>query len=333
MQHRPALFLTIFGIFLLGGLTGCDKISVVTDYLKQKVSSTKSEKEQPVADKPVTTKVSPVIPPAEENKEQATTSPVISPEAQSDVLAKVGDWSITLQEFKKRLNALKEMAPEFNSADVEQNKLILNEVVNQQLLAQEADRLGLGQKDEVMHAVKEFRQTVLIRALGAQLTEGVAASKEEAEEYYNTNKIDFVKPAQWKLREIVVDNEADAKDILIELLKGTDFAQMAQTRSKGKTAAQGGELEMISEFQSEPLQNAVSGLGKGDVSHVFKGVDGHTIVKVDDKIGGEQVEFSEVAEDLQSQLTGLKQQQKVMQYIEDLRSKASIDINAKLLEE
>ena len=72
---------------------------------------------------------------AQQEKEAEKKEPLsLSP----DVLAQVGDWSISIQEFKKRLEAVKTMVPDFDPTDIDQKKYILSELVQQQLLVQEA---------------------------------------------------------------------------------------------------------------------------------------------------------------------------------------------------
>src|SRR5262245_27927659 len=67
----------------------------------------------------------------------------------ANVLARVGTWNLTVDEFKERLDNLKKVLPEFNMDDRESKKLILDELVRQRLLVQEAERQGVANKNEI----------------------------------------------------------------------------------------------------------------------------------------------------------------------------------------
>ena len=65
-----------------------------------------------------------------------------------DTLARVGSWSITTKEFDERLAALKEVIPEFDSTNLADRRLVLDELVNQQVLVLGAERSGLAGQPE-----------------------------------------------------------------------------------------------------------------------------------------------------------------------------------------
>lgn len=303
-----------FGAGLLS-FQGCDKLSSTFDALRKD----KTKKEAvPVAVK---------APGA-----QPSTAPAASGEAKN-VMAKVGNWVLTKEDFQERLVALKELVPGYDIKDISQNKLILEELIRQQLLVQDAEGKGLAASKDVIQAVEEFRRTILVREVATKIAEGVSATDQEAQDYYTQNKTEFIAPAQWKLREIVVDTEQQAKDILVDLLKGADFAETAKQKSKGKTASAGGDLGLVAAFEFPQMEKTVGSLAAGDISSVFAGPQGFYIVKLEGKEGGEQKEFEEIKSDIKEGLTMLKQQQAILDYIEQLRQKTPVYVNEKLLEE
>jgi peptidyl-prolyl cis-trans isomerase C len=306
-----------FGVGLLG-LQGCDKLSSTFAALK------KDKTKETAA--PVAVKAS------GEQAQNVAAAPVAAGESKN-VLAKVGSWVLTKEDFQERLAALKELVPDYNTKDVGQNKLILEELVRQQLLVQDAEGKGLAASKDVVQAVEEFRRTILVREVATKIAQGVSVTEQEAQDYYTQNKSEFVAPGQWRLREIVVDPEQQAKDILVELLKGADFAETAKQKSKGKTASAGGDLGLVSTFEFPQMEKTVVALSVGDVSSVFTGPQGFYIVKLEEKKGGEQKEFEEIKNDIKEGLTMLKQQQAILDYIEQLRQKTPVYVNDKLLEE
>ncbi len=301
----------LFGIYMSSFsllFSGCDKIPFLSKFFP----STKTEEPKPaVVVSPVTTPATPAVP--------------------ANVLAKVGNWTLTVEEFNQKLEDLKEVIPEYDTSDVESKKLILEELVRQQLLIEEAERSGVAKNKDIVEAVNEFKNTLLVREIATKITEGIDVTQLEAEDYYNQNKDAFSEPAEWHIREIMVPTQTEAKDILIELFKGTDFAAMAQTRSKVASAAQGGDLGFISEPKFPQMESILSTLEVGDMSSVFKGPDGYYIIKLEEKRGGRPKAFSEVSEEIKTGLTLLKQQQKILEYIEELKGKTTVVVNENLL--
>lgn len=308
MTHAyKAKFLYIL-IALIIGAYGCDSIKSVKDYFQE--------------------------------PEKEASSGSISAESQNtskpfkmmpNTLARVGNWSITTEEFSERLAALKEVVPEYDTNDLEARRLVLDELVNQQILVLGAERTGLARQKDIRAAVDEFRRTLIVREVARQLTEDIAVSEDEARTFYNENEEVLVDSAQWHVREIVVPTKEQATGILSQILTGADFAGMARQNSSGKTAADGGDLGFITEEPFPQMGNALLSLEVGDVSGAFKGPEGYYVVKLEEKKGGEKIEFEEIKEDIIQSQTLLKQQQVILDHLNRLKGSMEIKINDDLL--
>lgn len=316
VKSSKALFLSLFFVCVLAG---CDKL-FPKPVANEKTAADNSPSS--VTPKPDAAKV--------ELSPAATAS---APTLPQNVLVKVGNWTMTTAEFKERLAAVKEFIPDFNPKDKEAKKFVLDEIIKQQLLVEDAEKKGLGRNKDVLQAVEEFRRTLLVRELANQLTKDAQVTEPEAEEYYNQNKKEFVAPGEWHIREIMVDSEDEAKKLLVDVLQGGDFAQAAKDHSKAPSAAQGGDLGFVSQFEFPEMGDVVKVLNVGGVSSVVKGPKGYYILKLEEKKGGEQKEFAEIKEEIKSGLLMLKQQQAVIEYLDKLRQNATVDVNEKLLEE
>ena len=329
----------VVGFFLFVSAFGCEKTS------SSQTSNSSNVKTKPVSavqlaqntapvQKPVTTPPpaqageKKPVPPAALPQEAAQTAPLAG-----NVLAKVGNWTLTLDDFNERLEALKEVVPDYDATDVEQNKLILEELIRQQLLVQDAENTGISKDKDVLQAVEEFRRTILVREVANRLTKDITVTEEEAKEYYDANKADFTDQAQWRVREIVVDTEEEAKQILVDLYQGADFVEKVKEKSKSNTAWQKGDLGLKTEFDFPKMQKVVESLEVGDVSGVFQGPSGYYIVKLEEKQGGEPQKFEDIKEDIITGLTLLKQQQAILQHLDKLRQQTDIQVNLNLLEE
>ena len=263
----------------------------------------------------------------------ATKTPMASPDKplSGNEVARVGGWRISLEEFNERLTALKEVLPDFDETDVESKKMVLDELVRQQLVVADAERTGAGNDPEIRDAVEEFRRTLIVRQTAAKITADISVSDEEIVAFYDENKEILINPIEMKVRSIVLETQPEANDLLIQLLQGADFAEMAKQKSIGDNAAQGGDMGWIADVPFPEMANALIPLEKGDISSVFRGPDGFYIVKAEDKKGGETIPLEDVKEDIRQNRIIFKQQQAIESYIEGLRGKIKIETNEALL--
>ena len=258
----------------------------------------------------------------------ATEAPAVMPK---DVLVRVGSWTLTGPQFEERLKLLKEGLPDFDPTKPGSKEALLNELIRQQLLVKDAESSGLARESDITEAVEDFRRTLLVQKLANQLTKDIVVDEKEARDYYDQNKDLFVEPVQYTVREIIVADETAAKNILVQLLQGADFAETAKAQSKGKTASDGGALPAFAKAPFEAMQSVITNLDAGGVSAVFKGPEGFYIVKVDSKKGGAMKPFVGVKQDLISGLTLRKQQKAILDHINQLAEKTKIEINKELL--
>jgi peptidyl-prolyl cis-trans isomerase C len=301
------LFIFIFVSTLAVTLTGCDFFSNLFSNSKKTAKNTTTES---------TTTAATSKPAVNSNSDQGPLP--------ADAIARVGNWTLTADEFNQRLSLLKKGLPDFNDKDPQTKISVLEELVRQQLLVKDAESSDIVEQKEIKDAVEDFRRTLLVQELANRITKGVTASDDEAQKYYDQNKNLFLK---WKVREIVVADEATAKNLLVQILQGGDFAALAQAQSKAKSAAEGGLIADISKAPIE-VQKATSTLDTGGTSSVFKGQEGYYIVHVDEK---KLEPFANVKADLISGLTLRKQQNAILEYIQKLKDKNKVEINEELL--
>lgn len=248
-----------------------------------------------------------------------------------NVIAKVGSWTLTKEDFINRLTMIVETMKDFDPKNEESKAAVLEELVRQQVLVFEAKKMKLNESKEIISAMKDLENTLLVQELVGRLTKDINVSEDEAKQFYQTNSQLFTTPEQKKLREIVVSSQAEAKDILVSVLQGTDFSQIATERSKSKTAANGGDLGWLTQAPFDAMLKAAIGLNKGEVSAVFEGPEGFYIVKVEDVKGGELTPFNEVKDELIRLMTMQKQQEIVMKKIQEVAEQIQVQVNADLL--
>ena len=129
-----------------------------------------------------------------------------------------------------------------------------------------------------------------------QLSSSAQIGDKEIEDYYQVNRESkFHKPKEAKVRYISIrmPPTADAKQkdeararahrIVADARAGKDFAQIAKGESDDPSAAKGGDVGWIAQGQlPQPLDKAVFGLAKGEVSNAIETPAGLQIVKVED---------------------------------------------------
>jgi parvulin-like peptidyl-prolyl isomerase len=187
----------------------------------------------------------------------------------------------------------------------------------------------LDTNEEVVKALEISKMDILIMELMRQEMQKVEVTSKEIEDFYETYKDRLKEPEERQIREIVVPTEQEAKDILIQLLQGADFANLAKTRSKSSTAGNGGDLGFIGRDTKFPQFDAIAfsdTLDVGKVSSIFKGPEGYYIIKVEGKRGGEQRNLSEIYDKIKVNLTDYKRKQALENLINKISKDANIEV-------
>lgn len=316
VKQRLAILISFLCVACFS-VVGCDKMTFLGDYF------------------PSLKKKSDVVSPKTESLVTTSTSSAAS----KDVLVKLNDWTLTVKEFNEKVAALKEVMGDFDDKDIENRKAILDELVRQQLLVGEAERKGLAKDKDVVAAIEEYRKTLLVQQLAKGLVDNIQVADKDVEDFYNdpNNQDLFRQPYQWRLREVVVADEARAKELLASLAQGADFAEIARANSITKTAANGGDTGLLLEFEDPKVQNMVLTLDVGETSGVFKGNQGFYIVRLEEQKGGDIEPLGNIKaeaqdyEQLKQYVLAMRRQKAVADYIDSLKTKANIVINENLL--
>ncbi|MCX5711204.1 MAG: peptidyl-prolyl cis-trans isomerase [Candidatus Omnitrophica bacterium] len=269
-----------------------------------------------------------------QGKNAAVNIPSGSQVKSGTVVAKVNNEAITQEDLDQDISVYNSSVP----ADKPEAKIttkeqkvnyLKNDLIRRTLLAQDAADKGLDRSEDVTRVLQKTRQELLLMVLVKQITDTTEVSSAEIEEYYNKYKDQLKDPEQREISEIVVASEQDARDILIQLLQGADFASVAKEKSKSASAKNGGDLGYVKKGAKGAQFDAVAfadTLEVGRVSSVFKTPDGYCIIKLEAKKGGQQKSLADMWEDIKKGLTFLKQQQKLDDLVGKLSSSARIEI-------
>lgn len=275
------------------------------------------------------------------DKKASAPAPATSePEVHGTVLAKVNNATITLESFDEKVKALRAMSPDAKIDTFDGKKDLLNRLVTQDLFYQEAKSRGIDKKKDILDAIEEFRKGIMTNQLIMDETKGINVEPSEIEQFYTQYKQAFAAPQQTHAREIVVSSEAAAKEILISLLNGGDFAAIAQEKSKAASASKGGDVGFFTkEDKFDKYNEVVATLEPGQISQIFTGPDGYYIVKVEEKKGGNIPQMTDkmpnseltVYDQIKEGLLQQKQAQRVQDMSDRLKKEAKIELKEDLL--
>ena len=126
-----------------------------------------------------------------------------------------------------------------------------------------------------------------------------------------------------RARHILVPSEDEAKTILAELKKGTDFAELAKQKSKDPgAAAEGGDLGYFTKEQMVPeFAEVAFKLDKGQLSDPVKSQFGWHIIKVEDKRKKPAPDFAQVKDQVETYV----QRKAQADFITKLREGAKVE--------
>ncbi|HTQ03359.1 MAG TPA: peptidylprolyl isomerase [Polyangiaceae bacterium] len=144
----------------------------------------------------------------------------LSPELAAKTLAKVGDRTITLGDYAaalERMDSFERMR--YQSPD--RRKRLLDEMVEVELLAQEAKRRGLDKTEETQERVRQVLRDQLVEDLRKNAPAANDIQDAELHAYYDAHKDEFAEPERRRVSAIVLDTAAAAKPVLAKALKAS----------------------------------------------------------------------------------------------------------------
>jgi peptidyl-prolyl cis-trans isomerase SurA len=285
------------------------------------------------------------------------------------VVAKVNGDIVTLSEFQARQVAAVQAAGGLTSDERierylrENNARILQEAIDDLLLVQKAEEMGMRLRpdyiNEIIENIKKenniqsdddlqqqlrregmslddlkrnIERSVLRReVLRRELESKVTVTDAEARTDYDAHKVDYVRPPTVHLQEIVIRSHdpsatALAQDVVRRARGGEDFAGLARTYSQVPSRASGGDLGELRRGELTPdLEKIVFGLPKGGVSDPLRTTEGFRILRVADRSEGSVVPFEEARPEILKRLTQERSGKAYETYMEGLRKTAVVD--------
>ena len=201
---------------------------------------------------------------------------------------------------------------------------VINELVNSQLIYQQALKEKLDKKPQIREEIKLQRKNLLINAaLRHHLEKHPISEKELKQEYQD--KIAHANVEQYKARHILTKTKAKAEEVIKELNAGSKFADLAKKYSTDEGSAKnGGELGWFTSGQMVPaFSQAVEGLKKGAYTkEPVKSQFGWHVIELEDKRKMQPPKF----DDVKGQIANAMRNRQLKEYVQSLRKKANVKI-------
>ena len=259
--------------------------------------------------------------------------------ASGPIVATVNGHSIGLDDLNSEIELYNARVPQDKSelrltTTEQKTNYLKNEMVQRILFYQEALDRGLNNDPEVQREIEQTKIQMLVYKLMQDLTNSVNVTDQDVRDYYDKLPDEYKKePQERKIREIVVNTESQAKELLIRILQGENFSSLARDNSKAASASKGGDLGYIqyqtaaAKFKGFADVAFSESLTAGQASSAFKGPEGYYIVKLETSRGGKPRDFNEMKSDLEKLLKYSQQQNTMEELVGELSSKADIIIN------
>ncbi len=251
------------------------------------------------------------------------------------VVADVGAGFVTAEEFAAAAGAAPGAGPDM---DIAARKEVLDTLLTEEVLLQEALRKGLVRDAKVRKALTQLllRQEVYDKVSREDFTD------EELQAYYDDHKEEFVVPEKLQIKRILVrvgeghHTEDEARKIIEEardrVKKDPDsFRSVAEQVSEGVHQRRGGDLGFVPRAGKPGVDQKVAevafGLKMGQVSDVFEADGGLNIVMPVNKRAAVERTFSQMKGSVLRKLRTERFQELTDRYIDSLRQATPAEID------
>ncbi|HEY1043702.1 MAG TPA: peptidylprolyl isomerase [Telluria sp.] len=194
-------------------------------------------------------------------------------------------------------------------------------LIAREVMVQEADKQGYGNKADVKAALENARQSIVINALMADFVKKNPVTDADIKAEYDNFKKQMG-DTEYRARHILVPTEQEAKDLIAKIKAGSKFEDLAKAHSKDGSAANGGDLDFASpSIYDQAFSAAMVALKKGEVTSApVKSQFGWHVIKLEDTRAAKLPSLEEV----KPQAAQAVQQRRLAQYRDSLVKKAKI---------
>ncbi len=216
---------------------------------------------------------------------------------------------------------VKQMVAQGQQDSPQLRAMIKEELINREILIQEADKMGLGNTPEVKNQLEIARQSIVIRSLVADFLKKNPVKDDDIKAEYDKFK-GQAGDKEYHVRHILVEKEDEAKAIIAKLKSGSKFEDLAKQSKDPGSAARGGDLDWAAPASYvKPFSDAMVALQKGQITETpVQSQFGFHVIKLEDVRAAKIPTLEEVKPQISESL----QQKKLQAFQQDLRKKAKV---------
>lgn len=295
-----------------------------------------------------------------------------SQEVVEEIVAVVNDDIITLSEYEAEYRARYQMlraqlqGKEFSKQHEFLKRNLLNEMITNLLLSQEAGKKDLNVEDRIRLYIdnlkkeyslesdeelarivqqqfgnydewkKTLRESLLRQAvIAVEVHRDIVIDDAEVVNYYKLHPEEFKEPIEYKLKAIYLSTEmksndeveAKKREISGKIESGEDFAALAAEYSDGPGKERQGDLGSYKKGELEKsLEQAVEKLEEGEITPWLIVRNGYYLLKLEERKEERLKSFEEVRKEIEEKLFTLEVQKKLEEYLKKLKEKSYIKI-------
>ena len=252
---------------------------------------------------------------AAEGDKNTTVQPAASA---SSVMAIVNGVSIPEAE----LNLLKQdRAAQGQPINDQTTAALRDSLINAEILAQQGIKKGLDKDPNMQLRLNLAKTQMLAQTFIADYVKSHPIAEDAMKAEYDRVKA-MMGTKEYQVRHILVDNEAEAKDIIAKLGKKAKFADLAKKESKDSSAANGGELGWVAPGNLvKEFADAMVGLKKGEYTKTpIHTKFGWHVIQVEDIRDLKFPPYDQVKDQLRTDM----EKQMVQKLVTDLRASAKV---------
>ncbi len=250
---------------------------------------------------------------------QSSQGPVLPVPAGANRVATVNGKAIP----KTRVEAVVKQQTARGVADSEQlRNAVIDRLITIEVVAQEAERRGLSKSTETVALIEIQRQDLLFQTYMLEYFKSKPISEASMRAAYENLRAQRG-DREFKARHVLMDNEAEAKNIIDQLGKGGKIEELAKQSKDGGSRDRGGDLGwQAAGTYVKPFAEALGKLEKGKfTTQPVQSQFGWHVILLEDVRTVQVPTFEQIKPQIQGDL----QNQEVQKIITDLRAKAKIE--------
>ena len=225
---------------------------------------------------------------------------------------------------RARMDFMMQQQRSRGTQDNEQTRAMMrDELVNREIIAQEAQKIGIAKRPEVQNQLDVARQEIIVSAFLSDWVRRHPISEAELQREYERARAE-TGDKEYRARHILVENEDQAKALIADLKKGAKFNELAEKNSKDPGSRErGGDLDWnVPAAYDKPFGDALAKLAKGKYTEQpVRTRHGFHVIQLDDVREVKFPSLAEVKPRLQQQMV----QNRISELVRELRAKSKVE--------